>query len=368
MGFNQESEEAYQMDLESHQKSEAKVDINGESISSEKKPKKKHKKMKIVLIICLSLLTIMGVMIGTKFGRNIIYTTMGNYVFHVANRDSEAVQVIKEYHETQGIVGKKEDSICNYLLFGIEEIYGAKNTDSMLIVSVNTKDGSLKLTSLMRDSYVAIPGWKSTKLNAAYAKGGASLLIQTIEENYKLHIDGYASVNFDSFEQIVDRIGGVDIELGEKEADYLNKTNYISNPEFRTVTEGMNHLNGNQLLGYCRVRKVATLGGANNDYGRTLRQRRAISALFDQVRSRGIFSAMATAKDCLGLVTTSLTSDQISEIINVVVENKITAFDTLRLPVDGMFEDPKSYHGTTYPLIYDWDKNIEQLYEFIYGE
>ena len=74
------------------------------------------------------------------------------------------------------------------------------------------------------------------------------------------------------------------------------------------------------------------------------------------------------ANECMGYVTTSLTSDQIKQMIEVIIENKISSIETLRLPVDGMFDDPKSYQGTTYPLVYDWDKNISELYKFIYGE
>lgn len=329
--------------------------------------KKKRTGLKIFISIFLVIIAVVGFFVGTRTGRKAVYTMASNYIFQHLDRNDEAIAFMEEHNQTEK-VGKYEEGISNFLLFGIEEINGARNTDSMMIASVNRNDGSIKITSLMRDSYVSVPGWKSTKLNAAYAKGGASLLIQTIEENYKIHIDGYASVNFESFEKIVDSLGGVTIELGKKEAKYLNRTNYISNPEYRNVKAGENLLNGNQLLGYCRVRKVETLGGVNNDYGRTLRHRRAMTAIFDKFKSLNIVSMLSTANECMGYVTTSLSLDQINELIEVVIENKITSMDTLRLPVDGMFDDPKSYNGTTYPLVYDWDKNIAELYKFIYGE
>lgn len=335
--------------------------------TGKKAKKKKRTGLKVFLSILLLLAVAAGVLIGTKSGRNAVYTMAGNYIFKGVDRNDEATQFMEEHNQGE-IVGKQEEGVANYLLFGIEEIGGARNTDSMMIASVNMITGTIKLTSLMRDSYVSVPGWKSTKLNAAYAHGGASLLIDTIEQNYKIHIDGYASVNFESFEKIVDSLGGVTIELGAKEANYLNKTNYISNPEYRTVTEGVNKLNGNQVLGYCRVRKVETLGGARYDYGRTLRQRRAMSAIFDQFKSLSIFSMFSTANTCMSYVTTSLTADQIKQIIEVVVENKVTDIDMLRLPVDGMFDSPKKYESTTYPLVYDWDKNINELYNFVYGD
>lgn len=331
-----------------------------------KKKKKKHTGLKVLLGIIIILAAAVGILIGTKPGRKAVYSIAADYIFKEVERSDDTIAFMEE-RENADKEGKYEEGIANYLLFGIEEIGGARNTDSMMIASVDMNKGTIKLTSLMRDSYVEVPGWKSTKLNAAYAKGGVNLLIDTIEKNYKIHIDGYASVNFESFENIVDSLGGVTIELGAKEAKYLNKTNYISNEKYRTVKEGVNELNGNQLLGYCRVRKVETLGGVNNDYGRTLRQRRALSAIFDKLKSKNIFSMMSIANECMGYVTTSLTSDQIKEILEVVVENKVTSIETLRLPVDGMFSDPKKYNGTTYPLVYDWDKNINELYNFIYG-
>ena len=332
-----------------------------------RKGKKKRTGLKVFLGILLVFIVVIGFFVATKPGRKAIYTMAGNYIYDKLERNEEASSFMDQ-HNQGDTVGRKEAGIANYLLFGIEEINGARNTDSMMIATVNSKEGSIKITSLMRDSYVSVPGWKSTKLNAAYAKGGASLLIQTIEENFKIHIDGYAHVNFESFEKIVDTLGGVTIELGKKEAKYLNRTNYISNPEYRNVVAGENVLNGNQLLGYCRVRKVETLGGANNDYGRTVRHRRAMSAIFDQFKSLNILSMFSKANECMGYVTTSLTSDQIKQMIEVIIENKISSIETLRLPVDGMFDDPKSYQGTTYPLVYDWDKNISELYKFIYGE
>ncbi|WP_312369195.1 LCP family protein [Lachnoclostridium sp.] len=329
---------------------------------------KKKKKTNKVLKRCLAAFIIVGslflLIFGTRFGRGLLYHMASSYVYGALDHDDEATEAMNQNNNV--IVGRQEDGVLNILLYGIEEIGGAKNTDSMMIASINSNQKTVKLVSLMRDTYVSIPGWKSTKLNAAYAKGGVELLVKTIEENYKIHIDAYASVNFESFEQIVDSIGGVTIELGKEEAKYLRRTNYISNPEYRTVKAGVNTLNGNQLLGYCRVRKVKTLGGANNDYGRTVRHRRAMNAIFDKVKSQNIFKTARQANKWMGDVTTNITKDQIETIISTVIENRINTIDTLRIPVDGMFNDPKSYQGVTYPLVLDWDKNIEELYRFLY--
>lgn len=334
--------------------------IDQEKVLSKKK-RFRHKKLLVALGIFIVLGTAVAIVLGTRVGRKSIYNAAGEYIGNTVNRDEESIQIMDQLKEEQ----KVEKEIYNYLIFGVEEIYGAKNTDTMMIASVNKVKGTIKLISLCRDSYVQIPGWRSYKLNAACAHGGVSLLMDTIELNYGVQLDGYASVNFDSFEKIIDLLGGVTIELGRREASYLRTTNYISNPAYRNVVEGINHLNGNQALGYCRVRKVPTVEGAHDDYGRTLRQRKVLSSIFDSVKSLPVSDMISTANQCMAYVTTSLTADQISDLIETVVESGMPNLETLRLPADGMFSSPIEYEGVGYPLVYDWERNKEELYNFI---
>ncbi|MBP5159839.1 MAG: LCP family protein, partial [Lachnospiraceae bacterium] len=263
-----------------------------------------------------------------------------------------------------------EDYVTNYLLFGLEQINGGSRSDAMLLVSLNTKDNTIKLTSFMRDTYVTIPGHNRNKLNAAYGYGGPDLLVDVLENTYDIEIEGYASVNFTSLEAIVDRLGGIDLELGEAEAKYLRNTNYISKPENRTVQAGMNHMNGNQVLGYCRVRKVSTLGGANNDYGRTVRHRRVIKAIIEQFKNSSYLDMLSIAKDCLGYLETNVTEDQIADALYKVVENKMFESESMRLPADNYFRDSgrAGINGITYALVIDdyIDKNIEAFHQFLF--
>ena len=332
--------------------------------------KKKHRFIKVVGLTIVALLILTALIIGTKSGRRFLYRSASVFVFNnVDNKD-----IIKEYqqegdnnHDSDAI--RQEDYITNYLIFGIEEFGGARNTDSMMIASINTKDDTLKLTSLLRDSYVEIPDHNSNKLNSAYAKGGARMLVDTIELNYKIKIDGYVSVDFKSFEKIVDLLGGVTIELGKEEAKYLNTTNYISKKSNRNVKAGVYKLNGNQVMGYCRVRKVKTLGGANNDYGRIVRQQRALKAIFDSYKSpRNLFKILSVTKESLGFVTTNLTQSQIEKAMEDIVENRIKTLETFRIPVDGAFDAPIKYNGIGYPLVLDWDANRIELYKFIFHD
>ena len=332
-----------------------------------KKRKKKHKGLKVFGSFLVLLTAFCAFLVFTSPGKKLLVKFAAAYISNGVNQDEPESEEVFAWN-TGEIVGRKEEYVTNILLIGIEEFGGAKNTDSMMIASINTRDCTIQLTSLMRDSYVNVPGWKKTKLNAAYAHGGIELLKQTIEENYRIHLDGYASVNFGSFEDIIDVLGGVEIQLGAQEAQYLNSTNYISNRNNRNVVEGINTLNGNQALGYCRVRKVPTYDGVNNDFGRTLRQRRVLNAIFDKYKSQNIFKLISTTNKCMSFVTTSLTDKQIEKLLGEMVENNITSMDTVQIPMEGAYESPRVYEGVTWPIVLDWDANILELYKTIYGD
>lgn len=359
-----------------------------------KRKQLKHNIIKAVGATVAVLLFSIVFLVGTKTGRKIIYRIAGDFIHDNVDvvdstiddiddmrdnphKDSNIDKVNSNQNKTidkqavqamasERIIPRSEEYVSNFLIFGIEEIEGAKNTDAILIASINTKDDTIKLTSLLRDTLVNIPGHSPNKLNAVYGQGGASLLVETVEQNYRIKIDGYASINFDAFESVVNLLGGVSIQLGEEEAKYLNTTNYISNKAYRNVVPGWNVLNGNQALGYVRVRRVPTLGGANDDYGRTLRQRRAMTAIFNKYKGKNLFDLLSITQKCLGYVKTNVTQEQIELMLEDVVENVITSLDTFRVPVNGMFDDPSSYGGVSSPLVLDWESNIKELYEFIF--
>lgn len=264
-----------------------------------------------------------------------------------------------------------EKKIVNILLLGEENIdsYSSRGrTDSILIATIDTTTNTLKFSSIMRDCLVEIPDFDMNRINAAYAIGGVSKLYDVIQANFGITPDNYALVHFSDFERIVDTVGGVDISLSAKEARYLNSTNYISKVENRNVVEGMNHMNGNQALGYCRVRKVATKENVNNDFGRTSRHREVVSAIFEQVKNKSYLELVEIANTCLPFVTTDLTADQINEYANMLVTigGVNVKTEEMRIPID------KAYKYATYKemsvLEINIDKNREALHDFIYGD
>lgn len=262
---------------------------------------------------------------------------------------------------------RQEEYVYNILLIGVEALpqFGGSRSDTMILISINEKTKKIYMTSLMRDMYVQIPGYVDNKLNAAYNSGGAQLLIDTIELNLQVKIDGYVKVGFESFEWIVDRLGGVEITLTAQEAAYLRKTNYISNPDYRNVVAGTQKMNGNQVLGYCRVRYVPTANGTYSDFGRTERQRSVLNKIFEKYKKEDIFDLISIFNDCLPRVTTDISKGDMEKLMEMVVENRILTLQSMRIPVAGSFTDAKV--GKSEVIRVDWEKNIEKLHGTIFA-
>lgn len=261
--------------------------------------------------------------------------------------------------------GRNESGIYNILLLGEdhEEKTGEYrgNTDAMIVVTLNTKNHSVKLTSFMRDMYVQIPGYQENKLNSVYARGGIQLVYETFIKNFDLKLDGYLNVNFTTFEEIIDRLGGVELTLSQEEAEYLNSTNYIGKEEYRNVTEGTQHLNGSQALGYSRVRYVG-----NSDYERTQRQRNVLNAVFDQFRAKGLTELLDILKEVLPYMKTDMKPDKIIGIATQMLGANLKDIENFRIPIEGGFHDA-TIKGMQV-LIVDYKENIEALHTFIFEE
>lgn len=265
----------------------------------------------------------------------------------------------------------ESDRVFNVLLVGEESVYGdpVGRSDSMMIATINGKQKSLKLTSLMRDVYSAIPGYLPNKLNAAFNNGGGVLLSQTIEQNFGIPLEGYVIVNFQAFEKIIDLLGGVEIELTEDEANYLNSTNYISRRENRTVVAGKQTMNGNQALGYCRVRYRTASNGESDDFGRTYRQRTVINSVFEKYKNKSVTEMLDIVNELLPYIRTNISSADIINFVTIVASMGTTELDTFRIPADHtyMAQDVRCGVSIGDALVIDYVENIRQLKQFIYG-
>ncbi len=268
--------------------------------------------------------------------------------------------------------GRQEAGVYNILLLGEEQIGmgdGRGRTDVIVIATLNTNNKTVKLTSLMRDMLVQIPGYQDNKLNTAYEKGGLDLLYETIALNFDLRLDGCVMVNFENFEKIVDALGGLEITLKKNEADYLNSTNYISDPANRNVVAGTQLMNGNQVLGYARVRKTSTITGNNNDYGRTDRHRMVLNAIYEKCKTKSKTELLSLMVKFLPMITTDINSKCFQAMLNSYIDMGMstTNIEQLRIPADGTFQDNIRVRGMSV-LIPDLDANIELLHNFIFGD
>ncbi len=265
-------------------------------------------------------------------------------------------------------VDVQEQKVFNILLIGEENMTDSVRgrSDMLMIATINSELESVKLTSIMRDCLVAIPGHLDNRINVAYTIGGVSLLYNTLKVNLGVDIDNYILVNFDNFEDIIDALGGVDINLTAEEANYLNTTNYISNPEYRTVSAGANHLNGNQALGFCRIRAVGTSGNEYSDFGRTSRQRTVLNRVYSSAAGKSYFELMGVANKCLSFVTTDLTAEDIEKYVGLILSIGIDkGIENYRIPVSGTFSEALLRDMIVTKI--DLQANAEALSKIIYG-
>lgn len=311
-----------------------------------------------------------------------------DYFYHQMNiqKTEDDIPAAEEYFETDENTGNLEEldpnsiqldsaaavesdkKVVNILLCGEEAIGGGRGrTDSIMIATLNSVDRELKLTSIMRDSYVQIPGFTDNKINAAYHNGGMKSLMKTIKTNFGIEVDGYVLVNFDSFEQIVDAVGGIDITLDEKEVRYLNSTNYISDPSNHTLSVGTNHMNGNQALGFARVRYVMR-DGEYGDFARTLRHRTVMQALFKRVQDKSTLELIAMIPKILPMLTTNIEKNDLISYISmgVQIREQNSKIATLNVPVEGAYKITRA-RGMSIILPDPLSKSVDQMQTFIYG-
>ena len=258
------------------------------------------------------------------------------------------------------------NKIKNIALFGLDSTDGETGrSDSIMIATIDSVHNKLKLTSIMRDSYVNIDGYGMDKINHAYAYGGPELSIRTINENFGLNIEDFVSVNFSSLPVIIDILGGVDIEITSEELEHIN--NYIDSLNSvegtyssHVTSTGLNHLDGIQALAYSRIRY--TSGG---DYKRTERQRTVLEALFTKLTSASISSYNSLLNEVLPYIKTNMnTADILSLGTKVLgIGNNL---EQDRFPRDG-YGEGATINGIYY-LTFDIETAKQQMRDYIFND
>jgi LCP family protein required for cell wall assembly len=180
-------------------------------------------------------------------------------------------------------------------------------TDTIMVAHVNHERDHVYLSSIARDTWVDVPEHGKAKINAAYAWGGAPLLVQTVQNYTGLPIDHFVMIDFAGFEKVVDTLGGVDMTV--------EKTIESIHAPYRTFTEGSHHFTGAEALDWVRQRYQF----ADGDFSRQKHQQQLITAVIDAATSRGILTDPAQLNGFLQAVTSAVTVDRDFDLVATVL-------------------------------------------------
>lgn len=318
--------------------------------------KKKTAKWKIVLIALV--ITFLLAAIAAVGAFILIYSNVSRTNYEPIAQSERSADVLAE-----------QKGVKNILLLGTDERVSGETSrsDAIIVLSINENRKKIVITSILRDSYVEIPGYGKNRINHAYQMGGAALMIQTIENNFKIPIDSYAKVDFFSFMGIIDKLGGVPITVTQEELGYLN--GYIA--EINTLQglpvndgqlaqAGSYQLNGKQALAYSRIRYIGT------DFARTERQRTVLDGLFQQLKTASPKELYEVAATILPDITTNIGNMDLTKMIAKSVFYMKYDIIQNRIPMDGTWND--LVVGGQEVLEIDFEANREGLKSMIYGE
>ena len=257
------------------------------------------------------------------------------------------------------ITPMQRDDVLNILLIGQDRRTGDKGqmrSDSMILVTIDKTSKEMKLTSLMRDMYVPVPGYGYGMINATLLNGGMKLLNATIEQNFGVHIDGDIQIDFYRFIKLMDLVGPLGLELNAEEVKYFKETNGWN---FKV---GYNELNSEQVLAYARTRSVG-----RSDWERTDRQRKVIMAIYSQLKKSDIPSLMKFTYDAMPLITTNINKN--TDLINIVytiLSNRMPITKSSRIPLEGTYTQ-QIKTGLLHVLVPELWPNVSALQKIVFG-
>lgn len=276
---------------------------------------------------------------------------------HVPKEDEEIVTTQEAVEQTESRLKPALDEVINLAFFGIDtrdvsaEIGDQYRSDSIMVVSINTKTNKVKFISIMRDSKVPIEGHGPQKINAAYQYGGEELAIQTLNQTFNLQLEKFVTVDFGQLRNVVDAMGGVEVELTAEEAAIVNDYAYgdFGYDKF-DATEGLQTLNGAQAVSYSRIRSL------DSDYTRVSRQRTVLNALLTKVKGMTKLQSLGLALKVLGLVRTNLSIGDVTDMAQGI---NISALEIENYTVPDYDANPELWGGIDETGSWVWIYDLE---------
>ena len=284
---------------------------------------KKEILKKILILIVMSIVFFLSIKISFSHTQSKILNSSKDEV-GILNSEEESDNKIPE----TTIKGVK-----NILLLGADFREGEKTarTDSMMILTLDTVNKKIKVTSLLRDMLVNIEGHGKSKLNHAFAFGGADLTMKTIKDNFGIEIDDYVMIDFNGFMDIIDKLGGVEVDVQEEDIKDLNKYIFDVTTEgaIEITSPGKQKLNGTQALAYCRIRK-----NSGGEYRRTERQREVINAIIQEFKDTNILKYPSLIKTGMEYIETNIGFTKFLDLAYAGAKLDLNNIETLQVPFD----------------------------------
>ncbi|MDD3839811.1 MAG: LCP family protein [Clostridia bacterium] len=285
----------------------------------------------------------------------------------VINKDHD-----KDDNADQQVYNKTE-GITNILLIGTDsrEDYDRGRSDTIIIATVDNQHKKIKLTSIMRDTYVDIPGHSSQKINHSFYFGGPQLLTDTIEQNLDIKLDNYAIVDFYGLVEVVDILGGIEVDIKDYEVNEMNRCiknnmNELKDKQNKDSSlldrPGVHNLDGTQTLAYTRIRKVG-----NGDFERAERQRKVILLLAEKLKQVPIAKYPSLITKFMPYVQTNMSIKYMADLAYTACKMDEFSPEQLQIPVNEISRG-RRYGQKGWVLFMDAEQNAKILKDFIYND
>ena len=315
------------------------------------------KNFKKIVLILIGIILLIGL---SGFG----------YVYSKLNKMYVKDEVVKDIENTEEAT--IVDGRTNILLVGTDGEYVEKGnrSDSVMLVTIDSKNKDIKISSIARDTYVNIPGYSTEKLTHAYAYEGIDLLKEVFKENFDLDIDKYIAVNFVSFMDIIDELGGVEVNVEEKDIKEINKYidacyGYYKNKDEKEkeyIKEaGVQRLNGYQALAFSRIRYT------DSAFARDNRHREVAQSVYKEFAQKGVDTYKKCAEIILNNTKTNISPIEMMNLAYTVLKINDKDIEQFQFPL----EEHRKGHiiSKQKGWVLEWDKepNLEAWHKFIFG-